>query len=85
MLKPIQTYTQKPLRVKHLEISSTAAAFASDSDEVHLAIEEFGHAGELGVCQCVLPKSEETECPEFESSNFDCCCAACQLSSGSLS
>ena len=86
MLKPIQTYTQKPLRVKPLEISSTADSIARDSDKVHLGADEFGHAEELGVRQCVLPKSEEIECPdEFESSNSDCCCAPCHLSSGSLS
>ena len=86
MLKPIQTYTQKPLRVKPLEISSTADAIASDNDEFHLVTDKFGHAEELGVHQCVLPKSEEIECPdEFESSNSDRCRAACRLSSGSLS
>ena len=81
-----QTYTQKPLRVKPLEISSTADALASNSDEVHLVADEFGHAEELGFRQCDLPKSEEIECPdEFESSNSDHCCATGQLSSGSLS
>ena len=86
MLKPTQTHTQKPLRVKPLEISSTADTFASKSDEVHLVPEEIGHTEELGVHQCDLPKSEEIECPdEFESSNSDRCCVACQLSSGSLS
>ena len=72
--------------MKPLEISSTADAFSSGSDEVHLVADEFGHAEELGVWQCDLPKSEEIGClDEFESSNFDRCCAACQLSSGSLS
>ena len=81
-----QTYTLKPLRVKPLEIFSIADAFASDSGVVHLVAGEFGHVEELGVRQCDLPKSEEIECPdEFESSNSDRCCAACQLSSGSLS
>jgi len=51
LLKPIH----KPLRVKPLEISSTADAFASDSDEVHLVADEFGQAEELGVRQCELP------------------------------
>jgi hypothetical protein len=75
MFKLTQTYIQKPLRVKPLEISSSADAIASDSDEVHLVTDEFGHAEELGVRQCVLPKSEEIECPdEFESSNSDRCC-----------
>ena len=64
-----QTYTQKPLRVKPLEISSTADAFSSGSDEVHLVADEFGQAEELG----------------FESSNSNRCCTAGQLSSGSLS
>ena len=63
MLKLTQTYTQKLLRVKPLEISSITGTFASDSDEVHLVAGEFGHAEELGVRQCVLPKSEEIECP----------------------
>jgi hypothetical protein len=86
MIKPIQTYTQKLLRVKPLEISSTADAFASDNDEVHLVADEFAHAEELGVRQCGLPKSEEIECPnKFESSNSDRCYAACQPSSESLS
>ena len=86
MLKLIRTHTQKLLRVKPLEISSTADTFASDSDDVHLVANKFGHAEELGVRQCVLPKSEEIECPdEFESSNFDHCCTACQLSNGSIS
>ena len=49
MLKPTQTHTQKPLQVKPLEISSTADAFASDNDEVHLIAGEFGQAEELGV------------------------------------
>ena len=72
--------------MKPLEISSTADAIANDIDEVHLVTNEFGHTEELGVCQCELPKSEEIECPgEFESSNSDRCCAACQLTSGSLS
>ena len=53
ILKPIQTYTQKPLRVKPLEIYSTADAIASDSYEVHLVADEFGHAEELGVRQTV--------------------------------
>ena len=71
MLKTSQTYTHKPLRVKPLEISGTADAFASDSDEVHLVADEFGQAEELGVRQCDLPKSEEIECPDdFESSMF---------------
>jgi hypothetical protein len=57
--------------VKPLEISSTADAFASDSDKVHLVTDEFGQAEELGVRQCDLPKSEEIECPDdFESSMF---------------
>ena len=42
-------YTQKPLRVKPLEISGSADAFASDTDKVHLVAEEFGQAEELGV------------------------------------
>ena len=68
MLQPIHNL---PLRVKPLEISSTADAFASDSDEVHLVADEFGQAKELGVRQCDLPKSEEIECPcEIESSIF---------------
>ena len=68
-------YIHKPLRVKPLEISCTTDAIASDSDEVHLVADEFGHAEELGFRQCDLPKSEEIECPdEFESSNSDCCC-----------
>ena len=75
-----------PLRVKSLEISSVADAIARDSDGVHLVADEFGHAEELGVRQCVLPKSEEIECPdEFESSNSDRCCIARELLSGSLS
>ena len=79
-------YTQKPLQVKPLEISSIADAFASDSDEVHLVTDEFGQTEELGVRQRDMLKSEEIECPdEFESSNSDRCCAAGQLSSGSLS
>ena len=86
MLKPIQTYTQKPLRVKTLKISRTTDAIASDSDEVHLVAHEFGNAEELGVRQCKLPKSEEIECPdEFESSISNRCYAAGQLLSGSLS
>ena len=48
-------YTHKPLRVKPLEISSTADAFASDSDKVHLVADEFDQADELGVRQCELP------------------------------
>ena len=72
--------------MKSSEISRTVEAFASDSDGVHLVVDEFGHAEELGFHQCDLPKSEEIECPdEFESSNSDHCCAAGQLSSGSLS
>ena len=79
-------YIHKPLRVKPLEISGTAHAFASDSDEVHLVADEFVQAKELGFRQYNLPKSEEIECPhEFESSNYDRCCATGQLSSGSLS
>ena len=61
-----------------MKISSAADTFASDSDEVHLVADEFGHAEELGVHQCDLLKSEEIECPdEFESSNSGRCCAAC--------
>ena len=48
MLRPIQTYTQKPLRVKPLEISNIADAIASDSDKVHLVASEIGHTEELG-------------------------------------
>ena len=56
MLKLSQTYTHKKLlQVKPLEISSTADAFASDSDEVHMVADEFGLAEELGVRQCELP------------------------------
>ena len=44
-----QTYTQKPLRVKPLKISSTDGTFASDNDEVYLVADKFGHAEELGV------------------------------------
>ena len=58
MLKLTQTHTQKPLRVKPLEISSIADAFCSDSDEVHLVTNKFGHAEDLGARQCDLPKSE---------------------------
>ena len=72
--------------MKPLEISRTADTFASESDEVHLVADEFGQAEELGFRQCNLPKSEEIECPhEFESSNYDRCCTAGQLSTGSLS
>ena len=41
--------------MKPLEISKTADAFASASDEVHLVTDEFGQAEELGFCQCNLP------------------------------
>ena len=72
--------------MKPLEISRTADEFSRDSDEVRLVVDEFGQAEELGFRQCDLPKSEEIECPdEFESSNFDRCCAMGQLSSGFLS
>jgi hypothetical protein len=41
--------------VKALEISGTADEFASNSDEVHLVSDEFGHAEELVFRQCDLP------------------------------
>ena len=79
-------YTQKPLRVKPLEISSTADAFASDSDEVHLVADEFGQAEELGVRQCDLPIVRKLSAlMKLRVQFLDRCCMACQLSSGSLS
>ena len=86
MLKTSQTHTHKPLRVKPLEISCTADAFASNSDEVHLVANEFGQAEELGVRQCDLPKVRKLSALTKLRVQFsDRCCAECQLSSGSLS
>ena len=86
MLKTSQTNTLKPLRVKPLEISNTADAFASDSDEVHLVADEFGQAEELGVRRCELPiVSKLSALTKLRVQFSDRCCAAYQLSSGSLS
>ena len=72
--------------MKPLEISGTADEFDSDSDEVHLVADEFGQAEELGVRQCDMPTVWKLSAPTKLRVRFsDRCCAACQLSSGSLS
>ena len=49
--------------MKPLEISGTAHAFASDSDEVHLVADEFVQAKELGVRRCDLPTVRKLNAP----------------------
>ena len=72
--------------MKPLEISETDDELDSDSDEVHLVSDEFGRAEELGFRQCDLPIVRKLSAPTKLSVQFSArCCAACQLSSGSLS
>jgi hypothetical protein len=52
MLKPIHIIAASS---EAFEISGTADEFASDSDTVHLVVDELGQAEDLGFRQCDLP------------------------------